>query len=327
MEPWEVKDYASTESWSITNCALVQQNIPDDEKDEHTIHENMEWLTLCQLTATSILTYYENYIHKDCIGAIDGTHVKARLPQGQAIPYIGRKGFATQNILAVVDFNMCFTFAWAGWEGAVHDNRIFGEAIHKSDLNFPHPKGKKYYLVDAGYSHRLGYMGPYKAEDESYEPDIEHDTRAFVREMHSENGNDQNNIYWMAVRDSIAVQNDIINEELADTPTLKKKIFRPVSALQQKHSLFCTEILLESIETFRIPDLPKYDGSIDPKQHVISYENLMTLHNLSSVHYINSLRQREGEGLRSVVDHFNNEALDVQGLTNEIKINLMINAL
>ncbi|XP_075107205.1 uncharacterized protein LOC142180164 [Nicotiana tabacum] len=51
---------------------------------------------------------------KDCIGALDGTHVKARLPQGQEIPYIGRKGYPTQNILAVVDFNMCFTFAWAG---------------------------------------------------------------------------------------------------------------------------------------------------------------------------------------------------------------------
>ncbi|KAG8379759.1 hypothetical protein BUALT_Bualt07G0122800 [Buddleja alternifolia] len=418
MEPWKVKDYASTESWSFKDCALVQQNIPDDEKDEHTIHENMEWLILCQLTATSILTYVENYIHKvpcrtsirtghkfieeilnghgmrcyqdfrltkpvfmelcreltykyglqptramsiyeevgiflmmcahgvdnrlmqeifnhsgetisrhfhrvlkvigklagdiikphpnyndgegyhkpqHCrialIGAIDGTHVKVRLPQGQAIPYIGRKGFATQNILAVVDFNMCFTFAWAGWEGAAHDNRIFGEAIRGSNLNFPHPKGKKYYLVDAGYSHRLGYMGPYKgeniryhledfrrartsqlraprnmkekfnylhsscrnivertfgvwkarwnilanmpyyhidtqreivlatmavhnyirkknvadhafliAEDESYEPDIERDIEAFVRVMHSENGNDQNNIYWMAVR-------------------------------------------------------------------------------------------------------------------------------
>ncbi|KAG6498100.1 hypothetical protein ZIOFF_046009 [Zingiber officinale] len=73
----------------------------------------------------------------DCIGAIDGIHVKARLPQGKAIPYIGRKG-------------------------AAHDNRIFEEAIRRPELNFPHPKGKKYYLVDAGYSHMPGYMGPYK---------------------------------------------------------------------------------------------------------------------------------------------------------------------
>jgi hypothetical protein len=25
--------------------------------------------------------------------------------------YIGRKGYATQNVMAVCDFNMCFTFA------------------------------------------------------------------------------------------------------------------------------------------------------------------------------------------------------------------------
>ncbi|KAM3395464.1 hypothetical protein P3S68_004470 [Capsicum galapagoense] len=31
---------------------------------------------------------------KDCIGALDGTHVKARLPQGQEIPYIERKGYS-----------------------------------------------------------------------------------------------------------------------------------------------------------------------------------------------------------------------------------------
>ena len=76
------------------------------------------------------------------------------MPQDQQIPYIGRKGYPTQNILAVVDFNMCFTFAWAGWEGAAHDSRIFGEALRRKELNFSHPLGNKYYLVDAGYAHR-----------------------------------------------------------------------------------------------------------------------------------------------------------------------------
>ncbi|KAM3231881.1 hypothetical protein P3L10_017240 [Capsicum annuum] len=75
---------------------------------------------------------------KDCIGALDGTHVKARLPQGQEILYIDCKGYPTQNILAIVDFNMCFTFALAGWEGSAHDNRIFCEALRRQELNFPH---------------------------------------------------------------------------------------------------------------------------------------------------------------------------------------------
>ncbi|KAJ0042845.1 hypothetical protein Pint_18794 [Pistacia integerrima] len=104
----------------------------------------------------------------DCIGALDGTHVKAKLPRGEEIPYIGRKGYPTQNILAVVDFNMCFTFVWAGWEGAAHDCRIFSEALYREELGFPHPMGNKYYLVDAGYPHTWGYMSPYKGENVRY---------------------------------------------------------------------------------------------------------------------------------------------------------------
>ncbi|KAK6779939.1 hypothetical protein RDI58_022123 [Solanum bulbocastanum] len=105
---------------------------------------------------------------KDCIEALDGTHVKARLPQGQQIPYIGRKGYPTQNILVAVNFNMCFTFAWVGWEGAAHDSHIFGEVLRRSEPNFPHPLKNKYYLVDAGYSQMKGYMAPYKGDNVRY---------------------------------------------------------------------------------------------------------------------------------------------------------------
>ncbi|KAG8367269.1 hypothetical protein BUALT_Bualt16G0054900 [Buddleja alternifolia] len=45
------------------------------------------------------------------------------------------------------------------------------------------------------------------------------------------------------------------------------------------------------------------------------------------VTHLFNIRQKADECLQSFVDHFNDETLDVQGLTNEIKINLMINAL
>jgi len=112
--------------------------------------------------------------------------VKARLPQGQEIPYIGRKGYPTQNILVVVDFNMCFTFAWAGWEGAAHDNRIFGEALRRPELNFSHPSGDKYYLVDAGYSHIKGYMAPYKGDNVRYH--LAEFRRGATRQLRAPNG-------------------------------------------------------------------------------------------------------------------------------------------
>ncbi|XP_075103436.1 uncharacterized protein LOC142178018 [Nicotiana tabacum] len=131
--------------------------------------EEKEWKALCQIAGAHkpcngrYLPFF-----RDCIGALDGIHVKARLPQGQEIQYIGRKGYPTQNILVIVDFNMCFTFAWVGWEGAAHDSRIFGEAICRPELNFSRRIGNKYYLVDAGYSHMNGYMASYKRDNVRY---------------------------------------------------------------------------------------------------------------------------------------------------------------
>ncbi|OIS99197.1 hypothetical protein A4A49_51477 [Nicotiana attenuata] len=63
---------------------------------------------------------------------------------------------------------MCFTFAWAGWEGAAHDSRISGEALRRPQLNFPRPIGNKYYLVDAGYPYMKGYMAPYKGDNSAH---------------------------------------------------------------------------------------------------------------------------------------------------------------
>ena len=76
---------------------------------------------------------------KNCIGVIDGTHIPVVVPRDRKIPYIGRKGVTTQNVMAVCDFNMCFTFAWAGWEGVAHDARVFLEALRRPELGFPHP--------------------------------------------------------------------------------------------------------------------------------------------------------------------------------------------
>ncbi|KAM0058325.1 putative harbinger transposase-derived nuclease domain-containing protein [Helianthus debilis subsp. tardiflorus] len=106
---------------------------------------------------------FENYI-----GAIDGTHVRALVPLNEQPKYIGRKGYATQNIMDVCDFNMCFTFVWAGWEGTAHDTRIFNEALERPELQFPHPTGDKYYVVDAGYPNTRGYLAPYKGTNIRY---------------------------------------------------------------------------------------------------------------------------------------------------------------
>jgi len=51
---------------------------------------------------------------KDCIGAIDGTHILATPPPQDYVRYIGRSRSATQNVMAEVDFDMCFTYACIG---------------------------------------------------------------------------------------------------------------------------------------------------------------------------------------------------------------------
>mgnify|MGYP003703307235 CR=1 FL=1 len=76
---------------------------------------------------------------QDCIGALDGTHVEANLNPREAPPYFGRKGRRKQNILAVCDFDLCFTFISCGWEGSMHDSRVFNEVTEDPVKKFPHP--------------------------------------------------------------------------------------------------------------------------------------------------------------------------------------------
>nr|XP_034892229.1 protein ALP1-like [Populus alba] len=101
---------------------------------------------------------------RNCIGADDGTHVRACVSQENQIPFIGRKGIPTQNIMAACSFDMQFIFVWAGWEGSALDTRIFYEAIGNTNIQFPRPPEGKYYLIDSGYPNEYGYLGPFRGE-------------------------------------------------------------------------------------------------------------------------------------------------------------------
>jgi hypothetical protein len=56
---------------------------------------------------------------KDYIGAIDGSHFPTSVPTTEQAKYIGRHGYASQNVMAVCDFDMRFTFVVTGWPGSV----------------------------------------------------------------------------------------------------------------------------------------------------------------------------------------------------------------
>ncbi|XP_022015116.1 uncharacterized protein LOC110914640 [Helianthus annuus] len=102
-------------------------------------------------------------VFKGAVGALDGTLIHAVVPISKQDLYRGRgKGDCYQNVLAICDFNMIFTFVVAGWEGVAHDARILSEALSDPDAPFPFPPQDKYYLCDAAYAHIRGFMAPYR---------------------------------------------------------------------------------------------------------------------------------------------------------------------
>ncbi|XP_009775885.1 uncharacterized protein [Nicotiana sylvestris] len=98
----------------------------------------------------------------DCIGAIDGTHIRIKVLQRETPRYRGRKDYSTQNVLATCTFDLKFTYVLAGWEGTASDSRIMKEALNRQDP-LKLPEGK-YYLVDAGLMLRSGLITPYRGE-------------------------------------------------------------------------------------------------------------------------------------------------------------------
>ncbi|KAH1031795.1 hypothetical protein J1N35_043969 [Gossypium stocksii] len=101
----------------------------------------------------------ENYIN-NCIGALDGTHVRTSVPFNIQGRFRNRKGGTTQNVLAAITFDLKFSYVLAGWEGSAHDSRILRDALSRL-RGLRIPKGK-YYLADAGYGIRNGCITPYR---------------------------------------------------------------------------------------------------------------------------------------------------------------------
>ncbi|XP_014492739.1 protein ALP1-like [Vigna radiata var. radiata] len=110
--------------------------------------------------ALSILEMYWSDSSSDCLGAIDGTHVRVKVPRSDAPRFRGRKDWPTQNVFAACDFDMKFTYVLAGWEGTASDSRILKNALDRDDP-LVIPQGK-YYLGDAGFMLKSTVLTPYR---------------------------------------------------------------------------------------------------------------------------------------------------------------------
>nr|KYP47334.1 hypothetical protein KK1_031017 [Cajanus cajan] len=58
---------------------------------------------------------------KNAIGEFDVTNIPVLFIPSDQPKFIGRKGYPTQNVMAVCDWDMCFIFALPRWEGTAHD--------------------------------------------------------------------------------------------------------------------------------------------------------------------------------------------------------------
>jgi hypothetical protein len=72
-------------------------------------------------------------VRKDCVGAIDGTHVRASVTKDMEPSFRGRNNHTTQNVMAAVDFDLCFTYVLAGWEGTSHDALVLRDDLEREN--------------------------------------------------------------------------------------------------------------------------------------------------------------------------------------------------
>ncbi|KAJ9537407.1 hypothetical protein OSB04_030140 [Centaurea solstitialis] len=107
-------------------------------------------------------------LNRGLFGALDGIPIHAVVQDGQQDKY-KRKGSdeCSQNVLAICNFNMLFTFVWAGWEGGADDSQVLTEVAFNPTTGFPFPPPDKYYLCDTaytdlGHTRRPGFLAPYR---------------------------------------------------------------------------------------------------------------------------------------------------------------------
>ena len=95
---------------------------------------------------------------RDCVGAIDGTHIPVFVPEDRRAPYRNRKGVVSQNVLAACSFEFKFVYILSGWEGSASDSLVYQDA-RTTDFQVP---DRKYYLADAGYPNSDSLLAPYR---------------------------------------------------------------------------------------------------------------------------------------------------------------------
>ncbi|KAL6519910.1 hypothetical protein OROMI_032804 [Orobanche minor] len=112
-----------------------------------------------EISHASKLHFTFAFCESDCVGPIDGTHVRAMVPVRIQGRFRSRKDHPTKNILAAIGFDLNFTYVLAGCEGLAHDSIILDDALTRRNRLIVHDG--KYYLADGGYGVRKKFIPPY----------------------------------------------------------------------------------------------------------------------------------------------------------------------
>ena len=77
---------------------------------------------------------------KDCLGAIDGSHLAVNPPTLAQGWWRDREENLTQNMLTICDFAMFFVYVLVGWEGSIANSSLYEHAQRHSGLHLPNRK-------------------------------------------------------------------------------------------------------------------------------------------------------------------------------------------
>ncbi|MFQ6645707.1 hypothetical protein Gotur_018881 [Gossypium turneri] len=99
---------------------------------------------------------------KNCLCALDGTHINIKIPKVDKPRYRTRKCDIVTNMLGFCIADMYFVYVLPGWEGSVADGQVLRDAVNRIyGLKVPHGC---YYLVDVGYTNCEGFLAHFRRQ-------------------------------------------------------------------------------------------------------------------------------------------------------------------
>lgn len=88
--------------------------------------------------------FYKSTNFPNCIGSVDGKHIRCRNPQNAGSKFFNYKKYYSIILMAVVDSNLSFISVDVGAFGRESDSSVFkecqfGKKLYRNELNIPEP--------------------------------------------------------------------------------------------------------------------------------------------------------------------------------------------